>query len=326
MDRAPAAFMVGTLSAVAEVHEAAGARTIEELRRVHPMMVKDMEDATKELKDGTGSRAVEGWRTDRPMVLKGRQKEWVRKLQERRKTRLHQVAGRRQKIAMQAAEKEGGLFLSAPDIEEHMVANEQLRVSALRRLGETCHAAGRTCRNLKPNGERCGAALDGHGHHGATCECGGAVVRRHDGLRDLLLKRLATHLGASTHEEQHVREMAQSAATARLDVGVTIPGTATNFLDVAIVDSYSDNAGLEFQRQKQAGAAETMEAKKRSKYGPSTRMVPFVVEAHGRIGPSGMAWINRAYKSEPDLKRALLKEISAHVQSHTSTMIIASSS
>ena len=122
--------MVGALSTRWEIHEAAGTKTVAELRRVHPLSVKDMEEATQELKDGTGSRAIEVWRTGRPMMLKVRQKEWAAKMHERRKVRLQKVASRRHKVAMLAAEKESGLFLSAPDIDEQMVANEQFRVSS----------------------------------------------------------------------------------------------------------------------------------------------------------------------------------------------------
>ena len=76
------------------------------------------------------------------------------------------------------------------------------------------------------------------------------MMRRHDGLRDVLRKRLAEHLGASTHREQRVAEMAIKKETARLDVAVTLPGSPTQYLDVAIVDAFSTSVGIEMQRAK----------------------------------------------------------------------------
>ena len=123
------------------------------------------------------------------------------------------------------------------------------------------------------------------GHHGAICECGCGFARRHDSVRDMLQKRLHEHPGASTHIEQRVGEMGRNGAVARLDVAVTIPGRTANFLDVAVVDSLSDSVGIELQRAEKPGAAAAaMEREKRSKYGPDTRLVPFVMDSRGRLG------------------------------------------
>ena len=186
-------------------------------------------------------------------------------------------------------------------------------------------AAAASAATFKQTGKRCSPQLDEHGHHGATCECGGAVVRRHDSVRDLLLRRLAEHLGAATHMEQRVESMAVAGRReTRLDVSVTVPGASTNFLDVAIVDAYSANGGIELQRADRPAAAETMEGKKRNKYGANDRMIPFIIEAHGRLGPASMRWIRKVYKGMPDLRKMLLQELAATVQNHTAAMVMAS--
>ena len=327
MERAPAAFVCGTLTAITEIHQAAGTRNIEALRRVHPKLVGDLEGATKELKQGTGYRSVEGWKVDRPMTLKGKQREWTAKMIEKRRDALLTAAPRRQRIAIRSAGDDGGKFLGAPVREVHRVGDQQFCTAALRRCGQPCHEGNKQCRNLLSTGERCNAKLDVHGHHGATCGCGGAVIRRHDGVRDLLHKRLAEHLGAATHLEQRVDAMAKNGrCEARLDVAVTVPGGPTNFLDVAIVEAYSENIGLELQREKTATAAETMEGTKRNKYGANDHLVPFIVESHGRLGPAATRWLRKVYKGAPELRRELLCEISAFVQSHTAAMIAASAS
>ena len=327
IDRAPAAFVIGTVAAMAEIHQAAQTTGVEALRRVHPKLVQDLDQATKELKDATGLRSIEGWKVDRPMALRGKQKEWTTKMAEKRTEALLQAATRRQRVAIHASTGDAGKYLSPPEKEEHKVADLQFRVATLRRCGQPCHPEDKHCRNIRGTGERCGAKLDPHGHHGAVCECGGALMRRHDGLRDLLLKRLAEHTGAATHVEQRVEDMNNSGRReARLDVAVTIPGAPTNYLDVAVVEAYSANAGIELQRERKAMAAEAMEGKKRSKYGANDRLVPFVVETHGRLGPAATRWLKKAYKGLPDARRDLLMEISAHIQAHTASMVVGSAS
>lgn len=119
--------------------------------------------------------------------------------------------------------------------------------------------------------------------------------------------------------------MGRNGAEARLDVAVTTPGGTTNFLDVAIVDSYSDSVGIELQRAKHPGAAAAaMERHKRTKYGADARLVPFVIESHGRLGAAATRWLCRAYAGHADEKRALLQELSALVQAHTASMLLAS--
>ena len=146
-------------------------------------------------------------------------------------------------------------------------------------------------------------------------------------MRDVLLRRLAEHLGAATHTEQRAEGMARDGRReARLDVAVTVPGATTNYLDVAITDAYSLNAGTELQRAEKPMAAETMEGTKRNKYGANDRVIPFVIETHGRLGPAAIRWLDKAYKGHPDLRRGLLQELAAMVQSHTAAMIAASSS
>ena len=294
------------------------------MRRQHPNLIADMEQATAELVAGTGSRVLAMWQADRQLNLRGRQREWTKAMQAQRRQRLYQTLGRRQKIALNEAAEDGGKFLAAPTREEHRVADAQFAVATLRRFGTHCCPTGATRRNRKSTGEVCGAALDPEGHHGAICECGGGLVRRHDSVRDTLQKRLHEHLGASTHIEQRVAEMGRNGAVARLDVAVTIPGRTTNFLDVAVVDSFSDSVGIELQRAAKPGAAAAgMEREKRSKYGPDTRLVPFVMDSRGRLGLTAKRWLCHAYAGKAPERHSLLQELDALVQSHTASMVIA---
>ncbi|MCP4451464.1 MAG: hypothetical protein GY809_08385 [Planctomycetes bacterium] len=74
MQKAPAAFLTGTIAAMAEIHKAAGTIGVDGLRRVHPRLIQQLESATQEVKNGTGFRSVDGWMVDRPMSLKGKQR------------------------------------------------------------------------------------------------------------------------------------------------------------------------------------------------------------------------------------------------------------
>ena len=133
------------------------------------------------------------------------------------------------------------------------------------------------------------------------------------------------HLGAATHYEQRVAECTRAGRQiARLDVAVTLPGATTTLLDVAVTDAYSTNVGRECGRSERPHAAEQMERQKRTKYGASDRLVPFVLEAHGRLGPCAAAWLKKAYKGESALRMELVQELSAIVQAHTAAMIMAS--
>ena len=109
---------------------------------------------------------------------------------------------------------------------------------------------------------------------------------------------------------------------ARLDISVELPGR-TWLLDVAIVSAYSIDPNLERARAKRDGAAAlTAEDKKRARY-PGTNIVPIIVEAHGRMGSTGLAWLRRAYHKDPDKLQQLLRMLNASVQSHTASMSLA---
>ena len=214
------------------------------------------------------------------------------------------------------------------------MADENFRIAARRRLGLSpipeSEATSTTCQNVRrSDGTKCNAPLDREGHHACTCSIGGALDRRHNALRDRLATRLAADLQLATRTEQRcpqwdtVREDGK-LIEARLDIVVAL-GNTTYYIDVTVVDVLSTDLALERQRAKRPGiAAQTAEDKKLVKYpGPTT--VPFAVESYGTIGTAGMAWLRFAYQAKPHALQALLNEISALTQSHSSSMIMAAS-
>ena len=142
-------------------------------------------------------------------------------------------------------------------------------------------------------------------------------------------KRIAADLGANLHFEQHIveldREDADGKTTqARLDVVVSHCGRRW-LLDLAIVSAYSNaiDEALEMAAARRDGAAaQRAEDGKRRRY-PGTQVVPLIFEAHGRLGETGLSWLHRMYKVEPDAIHSLSKEMSALIQSHTRGMALA---
>ena len=327
--RADAAYVLGNMAAWPEVLEAAEATGAESLRQLAPSIVEALEEASTRLATNVGAPEALRWRTDRPMTTKGKQREWTRAITAKKKQELLEVAPRRQAIAIQSGSgPDAGLYLSLPSEESHRMADAQFTKATKRRMGMPVHdgmEAQRACGHVKANGSRCGKQLDAEGHHAATCECGGAFERQHDAIRDLLCRRVAADLAAATTIEQRIAgEHEDAAEGARLDVAVSLPGNATEYLDVSVVDAFSENAATEFGRARKPGlAARAMENKKRTKYPPALRLVPFVIEAHGRLGEAAARWLQKAYKGDAALRRSLCAELAALLQSHAASRIMA---
>ena len=181
------------------------------------------------------------------------------------------------------------------------------------------------CQNVKRNGMRCDAVLDNEGHHAATCECGGALDRRHNATRDMLAKRLAQDHRIAALTEQHCPQWDQvregTMHEAILDIIAPI-GNVTYYIDVTVVDVLSVDAALERQRAKRNGyAARAAEDKKLKKY-PGATTIPFAIESYGRLGNSAISWLKRVYHDQPSELQSLLNELSALVQSHTAAMTL----
>ena len=142
-------------------------------------------------------------------------------------------------------------------------------------------------------------------------------------IRDLLLRRLASDLSATTTIEQRISGMHEDAAEgARLDVAVSRIGVATEYLDVAVVDAYSATAATEVCRARKGGiAAREIENKKRQKYPVNVRLIPLIIEAHGRFGEAAAQWLQKAYKGEASKRRSLCAELAALLQSHTASRV-----
>ena len=180
---------------------------------------------------------------------------------------------------------------------------------------------------MRTDGTRCNAVLDTQGHHAAICEAGGALLRRHDSGHDFVARRLSADLGLVASKEQRCphwdhRRGNGTLTQARLDIIVAISGI-TYYIDITIVDALSDNAALLRQRARKDGAAAEDAADAKLRKYPGATTIPFVIESYGRLGKSAKDWLRAVYHGEPQRKQALLNELAAMMQSHTSSMILA---
>ena len=162
-------------------------------------------------------------------------------------------------------------------------------------------------------------------YHGAHCHMNkGLRNRRHTDIRD----RLATLLrhvyepapGALTLEPVMGRTaLARGAKEVKADISL-VRAAETLVIDVSIVDPGADQYLLTpyFSFREQDGAAKSMEAHKASHYRsvvtphliPEGSVIPFVVEASGRLGPSALGFLQRVCGTRTHLRSRFIADVS----------------
>jgi hypothetical protein len=107
--------------------------------------------------------------------------------------------------------------------------------------------------------------------------------------------------------------------TVRTDI-MFIKGAETLYIDIAIIDPAAD----EYQKPptsshlRQDGAASKYEQTKRQHYGrvntpaslPASSVIPFVIEASGRLGPSALLFLHSVCGTQTFLRSSFLNDIS----------------
>ena len=199
--------------------------------------------------------------------------------------------------------------------------------------------------------------------HAQLCNVGGGIDRRHNSLRDWARTWLTTvcHV-PSADIEQHVPEwdrwvqakcpitgarMFRTVQTeagpvqepimvleeARLDVGFTDEQGSQGYVDVsyANVCSLADPA-VTLARARTAGkAASDREDEKRKRYPPAkhphVELIPFVVEARGRLGAEVLPFLRQHAPADPVLRSAVLaratREVSILTQRGLAALLLA---
>ena len=158
-----------------------------------------------------------------------------------------------------------------------------------------------------------------------ACKSGGAVVRRHNLVRDLLARQVTECLHVPTLTEQAVPAWAQGITEARLDVVYRQDSGVTAYLDCAVTSCHArDVAAVSAVRD--GAAAARLEVAKHRRY-PGQRLTPLVWEAHGRSGDSALAWQRSLVATLDPGQRAvclagLRRQVAVAVQRGNSALVL----
>ena len=253
------------------------------------------------------------------------------------KQRLLRELGEEDRVDMRSCGGTGGAFLLPPRAAAHHMADVHFLVALRRRLCVddpacldrveglasvvqsvvTNVAAGpeevqQTCRHRRAeDGHLCGAPLDARGHHAGTCEIGGGVVHRHDGVRDWLAAWIAEQSGQVVSTEQYVPrwelvEEDGNIVRARLDVVFQDNQARTVYADVAIVAASTVCLPTRRARAARNGeAAAKAEDGMRLRY-PGPNLMPFVVELLGRPGQDAISLLRSFAPTDPGERSEVL--------------------
>ena len=183
-------------------------------------------------------------------------------------------------------------------------------------------------------------APDVKGRHAQQCNVGGGVDARHDRLRDWIRDWLEHVCGLSSAKtEQHVQEWdkwfqatdangapkyttedtpdgprrvpVMAVKMAKLDVSFVDDEGVQGYVDVAYTNACSFDAASTLRAARTPGkAASEREEHKRKRYPPEhhphAALIPFVVEARGRLGAEVLPFLKQHAPAEEPLRSAVL--------------------
>jgi hypothetical protein len=159
-----------------------------------------------------------------------------------------------------------------------------------------------TCNHRDVDRVLCGRELDERGLHAITCKTGGGVVHWHDSVRDWLARWLNQFTSAPTDTEVIVpawydaTKDTEKKRQARLDILLWDLKGRKTYVDISFATADSVTPGKRRTRANEDGqAAAERVAAKHARYpgdkNPGASLVPFVIEAHGRLSPEAIAFL-----------------------------------
>ena len=154
-------------------------------------------------------------------------------------------------------------------------------------------------KHKRNGGVPCGQALDARGHHARVCKAGGGIIKRHDRIRDWLAGWIGRMLGQEVLTEQYVskwdrwkRDSRGEWVLERARLDVVYEGQAGRvYIDIAIVEAATASASASRQRAAGDGVAAAEEEDDKHRRYPGPDLVPFVLEAGGRLGEAAQSLI-----------------------------------
>ena len=192
--------------------------------------------------------------------------------------------------------------------------------------------------------------MDARDLHAATCDIGGGVVQGHNAIRDWLAEWVGEQTtGHTAPTEQLVpawdrpkvdpvtgRQVVNEKGEpqfehAQLDVSFVDSGGRRVYVDVVVTSAATTCARKQAQRASTDGAAAADAVRgKRSKYpaakSPSTPLVPFAVEALGRLSPEAQGLLNAFAPADKKVRSQVLRTakqtLSALVQTGLAELLL----
>ena len=171
--------------------------------------------------------------------------------------------------------------------------------------------------------------MDERDFHAATCDVGGKVVHGHNAIRDWLAAWLERFTGRAASTEPLVpawnRPLVDAAGhpeldeqgrpkakLAKLDVAFFDGEGRRAYADVVVSSAATSCAAARAARASTNGAANADAVRaKRSKYpqakSPNTPLVPFAVEALGRVSPEAHGLLNAVAPADKKVRSQVLR-------------------
>ena len=150
--------------------------------------------------------------------------------------------------------------------------------------------------------------MDDHGFHGATCQPGGGVVRRHGHVARAVGSLAARWSHCTPRYEQRVpawdrprvltRANEDPVERAILDVEYA-DADGRRWIDVTVRHPVAGDTAAVYTASRRPGeAARRAEREKHHRY-PGDRLTAFVVEATGRLGGEARQWLKAHVRELP---------------------------
>lgn len=171
--------------------------------------------------------------------------------------------------------------------------------------------------------------------HGMSCaNTKGYRTKRHNEIRDLLFKLVKKRYPAVTPQqlqvEANVGQYAGGERGVRADI-TWVHEAEKLIIDIMVIDpgcqTYVKHPVLSFQSNERAAVwAENIKRNHYSKVVIPAKLnahsvIPFIVEASGRLGPAALAFLNRVCGTQSFVKSTFLREISMITARYTGRML-----
>ena len=192
-------------------------------------------------------------------------------------------------------------WLLTPQLPKHWLSDQTFVTSVRSRMHLRVFAAEGPCLHRskpRPNqpASQCSCSRDPYGKHAFHCQMGGAIIARHNALRDTLAERVTEHTGLPATVEQHDHATGDER---RPDLHYQNSRGETVHVDVAIVSPHMGTSNGDPRQCRPGAAISTHEALKRRKY-PELRLMPAVCSHLGRVG-NDLSSLFRSICSQHDL-------------------------